>query len=414
MTNAAEILVGNAAGVLGDRSRAAADRFVKAGLPDHRLEPWKFTSLRALEKMLAEPANAAEIKTPSPMLMECDRLVFVNGRFDAAQSTLPGQDGLSVAVISDSAAALENIGTVMERRPARLAELNTAALQDGAIISVDRNIVADKPIELLFLADGSVAQGHHPRLVIQMATGSELRVIERHIGAGRYFANMAVEIDIAANARLQRVKVQNESGAACHITEESVAIARDGHYDRFVLSTGAMLARDDLHISLDGSGSHVRLNGAYVGHDRQVLDHTTQIDHNVPHTTSYQVYKGVLDDRATGVFQGGVLVRPDAQKTDGHQLNKALLLSQGAEVKTKPALEIHADDVKCSHGSTVGELDQMALFYMKARGIPDAEARALLVQAFLDEVFAEIADEELREPLIDHIHAALAGRGGAS
>ncbi len=231
--------------------------------------------------------------------------------------------------------------------------------------------------------------------------------VERHCGTHACAATMARRIRLADGARLRHVKVQDESQEAFHLADSAVEIGRDASYERFILSVGARLARDEVHTALNGQGSSVRLLGAYAGRGQQHLDHTTHIDHAVPNTTSHEVYKGVLDDRSRGVFQGGIRVMQDAQKTAGHQLNKALLLSRRAEIDSKPALEIYADDVICSHGATAGEIDEDALFYLRARGIDAEAAKNLLVQAFLDEVFDGIADETLRERLKQRVHAAL-------
>ncbi|MCK4868152.1 MAG: Fe-S cluster assembly protein SufD, partial [Alphaproteobacteria bacterium] len=251
------------------------------------------------------------------------------------------------------------------------------------------------------------AVAFHPRNLVVAGKGSRATLIESHIGAGEgsYFSNSITDIQVARGATLTHAKLQDEGPKAFHVALVRVCIGDEACYDNFVLHRGAELARNEVHARIDGTGAECRLNGAYLGANRQHMDNTTVIEHKAPGSSSSEVFKGALDGRARGVFQGRIVVHRDAQQTEGNQLNKTLLLSRDAEMDTKPELVIYADDVKCSHGATIGELDDAALFYLRSRGIDEATARDILVSAFLNE-----AVEELRDPtLADAFRARIEG-----
>ena len=243
---------------------------------------------------------------------------------------------------------------------------------------------------------------HHPRNLVVAGEGSRGIVIESHVGtdnAARYWSNPVCEISVGKNANLKHLKVQAESLAATHIAYSTVTIEGGASYENFVMTVGAALSRNEIQVALVGEEARCRLNGAYMIRGSQHADTTTFIDHAKPHCDSDEVYKGVLDDSAHGVFQGKILVARDAQQTNGNQMNRAVLLSDKAEMSTKPELEIYADDVKCSHGATAGELDDESLFYMRARGIPADQARQLLIRAFIGELLDDIEPAAVREHL---------------
>ena len=244
---------------------------------------------------------------------------------------------------------------------------------------------------------------YFPRNLIVLEKGAEATVVKHHValGVGAYFANAVTEIDIGPGARLHHYEVQAEALEATHLSTVHARIARDATYDSFNLSIGGRLSRNEVSVRLEGEGAHCGLNGAFLMRGSEHCDNTTVIDHLVPHTTCREVFKGVLDDESRAVFQGRIVVHEDAQHTDGHQLCKTLLLSTGAEIDAKPELEIYADDVKCSHGATTGQMDETALFYLRSRGVPEALARNLLVQSFLGEAFEEIQSEEIRQAFTD-------------
>ena len=374
------------------------------GLPTARREAWKFTNLRRLERIAfaSSPANStplAEIPGNVAALDSAYRAVFVNGRFAAAQSRI---DNLPKGVEIGSLAAVDpdflepHLGRIADTRVHPLAALNTAYMADGLYMKLADNAVLDAPLHLISIASaGDTAVRFHPRHLVVLGANAVATLVESHVGSGETFANTVLEADLGVSAMLNHYKLQNEGPDACHIAFSQIRLADRSHYDGFVLQTGARLARNEVRVQL-GNRVECRLNGAYLGRGDQHIDNTTFIDHTAPNSTSREVYKGVLDDRARGVFQGKILVRKDAQKTNGHQLNKTLLLSRGTEIDSKPELEIYADDVKCGHGATTGELEEDALFYLQARGIAPAQARAMLVAAFLGDAVAQIQAEQPR------------------
>ena len=391
------------------------------GLPTPRGEAWKYTNLRRLERIAFAPsplesAPAAEIPHGIAELDGAYRAVFVNGRFDASQSRLDDlPDGVEIGSLeaTDSDLLEPYLGRIADTSIHPLAALNTAYMADGLYMKLAEGAVLDAPLHLISIASApDTALRFHPRHLVILGANSVATLVESHVGAGETFANTVSEIDLGAGAVLNHYKLQNEGPDALHIALSQIRLADRASYDGFVLQTGARLARNEIRAHL-GSLVECRLNGAYLGSGDQHIDNTTFIDHAAPGSTSREVYKGVLDDRARGVFQGKILVREGAQKTNGHQLNKTLLLSRGTEIDTKPELEIYADDVKCSHGATTGELDEDALFYLQTRGIDLAQARAMLVAAFIGDVVAQIQAEQPRaafQAVVDRwLEAAEAG-----
>ena len=399
-------------------------RFGELGLPGPRVEAWKYTNL----KWIGRTKFASGAAVPQPELdavpvggLEIDaiRLVLVNGRLHPSFS---GCDSLPIGV---SVTALHNavVGGLegLERGIVEMAcghdmpmlALNSAYLQDGVVIEIADGMALEKPIHLIFV---SVANGDpvafHPRNLITLGAGSAVTIYESHVcvGGASYLSNGAASIWLGEGAVLRHRKLQNESAKAYHVSMAAVVLGARANYENYTLHIGGRLARNEIHATLEGRGANCSLYGAYVGQGQQHIDTTTFVDHAVPECTSREVYKGALDDNSRGVFQGKILVRKDAQKTDGHQLNKALLLSEGAEIDAKPELEIYADDVKCSHGATAGELDEEQLFYLRSRGVTEAEARGLLVTAFLEESLEVISDEGCRDTFREIISNWLAER----
>lgn len=399
--------------------------FEAAGFPDRKVEAWKYTDLRKLAKLDFAPAPLVVDGLSARLSREVEAVggdahlaVFVNGRFRADLSRLDRlPQGVRVASLAellraDDPLLADRLGRVapVEKRP--FLDLNAALMEDGFVIHLPKGAEVEAPIRVLFLTEGqSEPMALHPRNVIVAEEGARATVVEVHVGTddAPYFSNGASEIDVAATAVLHHYKLQREGASAFHLANIQLRLDRDATYDSFILSTGAELARNEIYAKLAGSGTECRLSGAYLGRGSQHLDTTTLIDHAVPDCTSREVYKGVLDDAAHGVFQGKIIVRPDAQRTDGYQLNRALLLSRKAEINSKPELEIYADDVKCSHGATVGEIDKEALFYLRSRGIPEWEARTLLVEAFVQDALEEIRVDEVREEFSGLIRDWMAG-----
>ena len=411
-TNLAAGLPGAGAPWLDALRADGAKRFAGLGLPTRKDEAWKYTDLSALARSRFAPCCGAapaprRAEIPAPLVADGPQAVFINGRFDAELSTLGGApEGVTALPLAQAMTQepelLETyLGRVAELGRKPLVALNTAWLADGFVLHLAGGVTLTRPIELVFWGDAAAGDDRsawHPRHLIVLDPGARATVVERHIGrTGGHFANSVTEIAVAAGAALRHYRMQDEPGDAVHIATTEVVLSAGAAYEGFVLSTGAALARNQIAVTLQGEGATASVNGAYMGRASQITDTTTLIDHAAPGCTSSQTYKGVLDERSRGVFQGRIVVRKDAQKSDGHQSNRAILLSDRAEIDAKPELEIYADDVKCGHGATAGELDDDALFYLRARGIPEHEARGLLIDAFIDGAIGEITHETVRE-----------------
>jgi len=396
------------------RERAFA-HLAARGLPGPKNEEWRHTSLNALLKAdfalaprTVNGIRAERLPTTVAAGQAAHRLVFVNGWYRPDLSrlgTLP--DGIEITTMAQAATEhpellRDRLGSLAEPDGLPMVALNTAFMNDGVVLRLGKGAVLADPLVVLFIGDASEAQvAYHPRHLFVAEAGSQATIVEHHIGlgAGAYFANSATEVLVGDGAILRHCKIQDEAETAFHLATTVARVARDGNFDSFVFAQGGRLARNEIRVALAGEGAGCRLNGGYLAKGKQITDNTTVIDHRAPNTSSRETYKGVLDGDARAVFQGRIVVRPGAQKSDGQQLNNTLLLSTGAEIDTKPALDIHADDVKCSHGATVGELDDEQLFYLRSRGIPEERARRILVEAFLGVVIDGIALAGLREPL---------------
>ncbi len=410
---------------LGAVRADAADRFAAHGLPDRRVEDWRYTSLAHLTGLELDwaPAPADVAKESLPALVfgrEADcRLVLVNGQVRPALSSVPALPGGTVLTSLAGALASGHPGVadLLKRRVAAtggaLKALNDSWLEDGYVLIVPDGVTVDMPIEILSVGTGgALPPAYQPRNLIVAGAGSRVTVVEHHVGLciGGYFANLVTDVAAGAEAIVRHCKVQDESREAIHIALLDAALDRGAMFDSFCFTLGGRISRNELRVSLDAPGAHCRLNGAYLAGGRQHCDHTTSVDHAAPETHSDQLYKGVLDGRARAVFQGKVTVRQDAQKVEGHQMSRALLLSETAEVNTKPELFIHADDVQCSHGATAGDLDAEALFYLRSRGVPEGQARQLLVEAFLNEAIDAVALAGMRLPLERNVARWMAER----
>lgn len=410
------------------RREAGAERFGKLGLPTQKLESWKYTRLRPLDDTaytpIADAADATEVKDLPSIGDVAGRLVFVNGRLRQDLSDVNDlPEGVRFGSLEDALAenpewAEKHIGSVVDDTDQAMLALNDAMMDSGFVLHVAKGVALTKPLEVIYVG-GLTEQpaAYFPRNLIVLDANAQATLVKHHIGrgVGAYFANAATEIDVADGAILKHYKVQAESMQATHVTTEHARVGRDATYECFQLSIGGLLSRTEARITLAGEGAHCGFNGAYMMRGNEHCDNTSYIDMAVPHTTCKQVYKGVLDDEARAVFQGKINVARDAQKADGRMLNKTLLLSDSAEIDTKPELEIYADDVQCAHGATTGQLDQTALFYLRSRGIPEALARNMLVQSFLGDALDEITDEHVREVFMDRVvhwlpaHCFLAG-----
>ena len=381
---------------------AATARYSQLGLPKLRTEAWKFTNLKALEGLTVKPSSSSDIQPDLPAalaeLKSC-RIVLVDGKI-ADHDTLP--DGVEAASLGADAPAWvrESLGTVASIEHHPFTALNTAQFDGGLALRVARGKAIETPIHLVHTSTaGSPDETEisHPRVVVIIEDGAILDLVETHHGTGAYIRNSVTEISVGADAKLGHYKLQADSRDAFHIAMTAVTVKTNASYDNFALSIGSRLARNEVRGHLGGQHIEYHVNGAYMATGDQHLDTSTFIDHAEPNCSSHELYKGVLLENGHGVFQGKILVRPDAQKTDGYQMNRALLLSPTAEINSKPELEIYADDVKCSHGATVGELEDDQLFYLLARGVPRDRARAILVAAYVDEAIDTIDREPVRE-----------------
>ncbi len=364
-------------------AREAAALLRAHGLPGMREEDWRATPLRPLYEAtfgapsaVTLPATIAELQAP--------RLVFADGHFAPALSA--ATDRLAATTGRPAMLGLANPGRE------KLVALNSAFARDGAAIEVAPGTDAGTLV-LAHLATGATS---HPRHAIRLGAGARLTLIEAAEGQGSYFHNPVLEVALAAGATLTHLRVQNESETSYHLATIYAEVAEAATYDGFLLARGGAIARTEIHATLAGRGATAHLNAAQLLAGSQHGDFTTIVRHAAPATISRQTVKTVLAGRARGVFQGKIEVTPAGQKTDGYQMNQTLLLSPHAAISARPQLEIYADDVKCSHGATVGALDTEQLFYLRSRGIPLAAARAILVRAFLAEALDPITHEAAR------------------
>lgn len=391
--------------ILGLRS-SAIERLQTVGLPSTRQEEWKYTNLSPVSKehYRLDPDRNLTRDDFKPFLI-CDvasaEIVFVNGRYDEALSncrSLPAS--VVVKPLRDSwndqdlQEALEATGKAEEERHP-FASLNTALLNEGVFLSVPDGVVIEKPIAFLFVSSGSSEEERviaSPRIVIVAGESSQVRVVETfiNVGSSKVLSNPYTQIVARPNSNVDHYRVQQESGEAFHFGLIRAHQERASHVRSHVITTGAAVSRTDLSVVLDGEGADCIANGLYLLNGDQHADHQTLIDHAKPHCTSSELYKGILDDRSRGVFEGKVIVRPDAQKTNASQKNNNLILSRQAVANTTPQLEIYADDVKCAHGSTIGRLDEDSVFYLRSRGISEEDAIEILTWGFASEVVSGI------------------------
>jgi Fe-S cluster assembly protein SufD len=373
---------------------AAAAAFRAAGLPggtqQRRIEAWKYTSLRSVAEAAfrreAAPRHEAETILSGLPLLDAPRVVFVDGALRGDLSVMPAAGFAQFAEQPD-------FGTLSwpDREP--MVALNTMLAADGAALDVPAG--QDGGIVQLVSVAASDAD-FHPRHSVRLGKDARLTLVEISAGQGTYLLNTVAEIHVAAGAHLTHIRLQDEAVTAFHVSTTYADIEAGATYDSFTLNLGSQLSRTEVHAELSGAKAVAHLNAAQILAGSQHADFTTVVGHTAPGCTSRQTVKNVLAGRSRGVFQGKIEVARDAQKTDGYQMNQALLLSPFAEIDSKPELEIFADDVKCSHGATVGELDAEQLFYLRSRGIPDAEARSILVRAFLAEALDAVADDTIR------------------
>ncbi len=385
------------------------DDFLALGFPTTKLENWKYTNVAPLRRITFRPP----IDQPLPPIPKLDsgqtRLVFVNGRFDPAFSTIDVQLNLHLRPIREAlrdrkpASGIENhLGRYTRTSDHAFAAWNTAFFTDGAYIELPRGSVCEQPIHLVFIAAGNTEPwACHPRNLIVAGEGSQITFIEEFIGwnDSAHLTNIVTEIAAGPGAVLDYYKIEHESHQGFHIAAINAHLAKDASLTSHSISFGGSLVRNDLNVSLDGEGSHCTLNGLFVADGRRLIDNHTRIDHLRPHASSREIYKGVLAGNAEGVFNGAIAVHENAQKTDAVQYSKNLLLSTEAQINTKPQLEIRNNDVRCFHGATIGQIDNDAVFYLNSRGIAEDDAKRILIRGFAGEIIDTIRVPQVRDGL---------------
>ena len=390
-------------------------RFAELGFPTSALEDWRFTSLASLTKLPFRSApmdgaglNISTIQQFHFTQIPGSRLVFVNGRFAKELSTITTlPDGVTVssladALVSNPALVEKHLGRYVKTEDNALAALNTALFEDGGFIHVPAGKAVTEPIHLLFVTTTKdVGVTVQPRNLIVAEANSSVTVIESHVATnkGAYFTNSVTELFAGDNAQLEHIKFQDEALEAFHIATVQGRFLRGSQVSTHSFALGARLSRINLRTKLDGEGIEAILNGLYITRGEQLADHHMIVEHAQPRCASHEYFNGILDDKSKGVFHGRILVHPIAQKTDAKQTNKNILLSDDATADTKPQLEIYADDVKCTHGATIGQMDPDSIFYLRARGIGLERAKRMLVHSFAGEIIARVKCQAVREEL---------------
>jgi Fe-S cluster assembly protein SufD len=392
---------------LAEARRAALGRFQALGLPTARHEDWRFTSLAGLTPVsfgkapVGDPAYAAALleRGTAP---EAPRLVFVNGRLDPALSSRAGLP--KAAILATLGEAIRDLPERVRPHLGRLARAddhafvaaNAALFEDGGFVLFPRGAVIDRPITLVFVTDAAAPVAIHPRVLVVAEEGAQGTVEEVFVGRGPTLTNAVTELVLADGAHVEHVRIQAEDEAAFHVGGVHAEQGAEASLAAHAFTLGARLSRSEIRARLAGEGGQIAANGLYMADGNRIADHFSWVEHAVPRCTTTETFKGILDGTARGVFSGRVRVLPGAQKTVAYQRSSSLLLSDDAIADTKPQLEIFADDVKCGHGGTVGQLDDKALFYLRSRGVPEADARSLLIWAFASEMVGLVAAPALR------------------
>jgi len=380
-------------------------RFTELGFPTPRDEEWRFTNVAPIARTQFQPASgcfAADFSPPVGV-----ELLFINGcRIQTEVPGLPNPLPKGV-VVEDLAGAGSHLAQYADFKNNAFVALNTAFLGEAAVVRVTRGTMLRGPIEITCRAQSAGAPFvTHPRVLVIVESGAQCSIVESYEGpGGAYFTNAVTEIVAGDGAVIDHYKVQRESSDAFHVAAMQVRLGRSASFTTHNISLGGALVRNDIGVTL-AEGAEATVNGLYLVNGTQHVDNHTVIDHAKPHGTSHEIYKGILDGRASAVFNGRIIVRKDAQKTDSKQTNKNLVLSDDAVINTKPELQIFADDVRCTHGATIGQLDAESLFYLQSRGIGKAQARSLLTQAFAQEIIDRIKVPRLR----DSLEKVLAGK----
>jgi Fe-S cluster assembly protein SufD len=399
---------------LAPMRKAGIASFADQGFPTLHDEDWRFTNVAPIAKLNFQPAgqvavNGAESKVIAASVfahLAGHRLVFVNGFFCAKLSCVKAVEGgvrienLSAAMSKDSALVEKHLGKYAQTTGNSFAALNQAFFSDGAFIFVPKGVEVAEPVQLIYISSAKNAgESIQPRNLIIAEANSKLTVVESYLSTGNvaYFTNAVTEIFAGDNAIVEHVKLQDEATSAFHVATIAGEFGRTSNVTVHSFALGAKLSRNNIRTKLAGEGLECILNGLYLTRDEQLADHHMIVEHAQPHCASHEYFNGILDDKSKGVFHGRILVRQIAQKTDAKQTNKNLLLSDEASADTKPQLEIYADDVKCTHGATVGQLNDESIFYLRSRGIPTEMAKRMLIHAFAGEIIERIQCEPARE-----------------
>ncbi len=415
--DAARTVAGEPAWLAQHRQRALA-RFAEQGFPSRRGEAWRYLDLRALEAAPLLPARTAHAQLPAGarallagigLAPPAARLVLVDGRFAPELSAV---DGLPAGVwLGSTTAAIdarpELVGTALEAlshdADQPFAALNAALFTDGFVLDVASGVVLEAPIEIVHLASGAPAASLHTRSLVALGADSRVRLVETSAGNARYWRNDVVALLLAGGAVLDRIALVEEAADAFHFNAFAASLGPASRLTSFDLLLGGGTVRREAVVRSEGEGAHCGLYGAFLASGRQQANIVTTVEHLALRGETREIFKGVAAGRGHGAFQGRITVRPGAQKVDAHMLSRNLLLGARAAIDTKPELEIFADDVKCSHGAAVGDLDEAALFYLLARGIPREAARHMLIEAFLREAVETVEPAALREHLLGRL-----------
>jgi Fe-S cluster assembly protein SufD len=395
--------------------RAGMSHFTELGFPTTRHEDWIYTSIAPIAKLAFKPALAPTSVAPVAARLDTftfagltgPRLVFVNGHFAPELSTVPTRDdgvritNLAAAISSDAHLVESHLAHYARTDESGFSALNTAFFQDGAFIHVPAGKVVAEPVHLLFITAPGETNTAHPRNLIVAGANAQLKVIESYYSANNtpHLTNALTEISVGPGALVEHCKFQEENLESFHVATVQAQLARDSRFVTHSISTGARLARHNINLVMTGPGVDCLMNGLYLVGGKQLVDHHTVADHAQPHCASHEFYHGILGGHSRGVFNGKIFVRKDAQKTDAKQTSRNLLLTDTAQIDTKPQLEILADDVKCTHGATIGQLNDEAVFYCRSRGISEVNARRLLTHAFASEIINRITIEPVRDHL---------------
>ena len=401
--------------------KSGMETFRRLGFPTTKQEEWRDTNVSAVANTHFAPASVVTAQQAAELFGQytfgkqaAAELVFVNGHYDPHLSTVSGLPqgvrvlSLETAFSTDAAILEKHLGKYAKNAQHPFAALNTSFVREGALVHIARGAVCEKPIHLLFLAvAGSEAVASHPRVLVVAEENSESSIVETYAGAGNafYLTNAVTEIVQGKNARIDHNKLQQEGTEAYHVALMQVNLEANSLFVSHSTSIGSRLTRNDLHVFLGGERAEATLNGLVLAKGEQHIDNHTLLHHEKAHCPSHELYKHVLADKATGVFKGKIFVQKDAQKTDSKQTSKSLLLTDTAFMNSQPALEIYADDVKCTHGSTIGPVDENAVFYLISRGLSLAQARHLMTYAFAADITRRIKIAPVRARIEDFMAA---------